>query len=187
MFRKVAIFLIILAAVSSQVSIFPNFSLFETVPDIVLVAVIIWTVQEGFEKALPRTILSGIILDMFSFWPIGFNVISFVAVSFLIDFLSRRFLISLRAWRILVMSIFVIIGTVAYYFIISSLSFMTETFFQKSPVLVLGEFISFKGIVKLFLNGLWFFPFYLLLKKAEKIFSLYDRDSLGHKKTFSRM
>ena len=113
MFPRTIIFLIIFLAVIFQVSFFPNFFGEKTIPDAVLLIVMFWSARKGFEMTLFRTVAAGFMLDLAIFGVPGMNMLSFALVAFGIGFLSKRFLVSDRAWRFFIILCIISAGTIA--------------------------------------------------------------------------
>ena len=94
-----------------QLAVFPNVFFWNLGPNIMLLLVIFWTTQIGFERAFIRNILAGFILDLATFSIIGMNVASFIFLTFFISFISKRFLVAERNWRVFIFFITLIFAT----------------------------------------------------------------------------
>ncbi len=105
-----ASFVALFFSVIIQTSLLPVFFPVGSVPDVVLILIMFWTIRSGFEKNLARTVMGGFLLDIFSFWPAGINIFSFVTVSFLVAWIGKRFLTSQLMWRFFLMLIVIFFG-----------------------------------------------------------------------------
>lgn len=72
-------------------------------PNLLLITLIFFVAMNGLNGALVFVILSGVIVDIFSFSTIGLNVASFVAVSLLTGFFARRLSISQPFWKFFIL------------------------------------------------------------------------------------
>jgi rod shape-determining protein MreD len=173
MFEKIIIFLIIFFAVLLQMSVFPNIFFLGVSPNLAMDLVIFWVVYEGFESAFLKVILTGFILDLAVFWPIGINIIIFSTIAFLISIFSKR-LFAFGNWRTIILILFIAIGT-AINEVGTSISFRAIEYLKGikesgSMFFILSESAFFK---ELFLNILFFFLVSFLVIKIEKFLNLY--------------
>jgi rod shape-determining protein MreD len=184
MFYKFSISFLIFLAVLIQFSVLPHFFPSGMVPDLALVLVIIWTVNVGFEAMLWRIVVLGAAMDIFSFWPIGMNVISLVIIAYATSFLAKRFLISPRAWKLLFILSAIALGTIVDYFILNSL-FLAYAFLgsQKMDNLILKTG-DVKNIFSALSNILIFFIVYWPLKSIEKFLSIYNNNLSTQSRTY---
>jgi rod shape-determining protein MreD len=179
MFRKTTIFILILIAALLQISFFPNIFPSGWAPDAVLILIIIWVFQDGFEKNWPKIILAGFVLDLFFFWPVGMNIIAILVVAFGMGFLTKRFHISHKNTGFFVMMALIAAGTIEYNLI---LNFFIAAFnsvdSNKINNLILNFWdkrIVFEILSNLLLFSIIFWPMILL----ERFLSLYDSRSLS--------
>ncbi len=166
--QKIIIFFIIFFAVISQSAFFSNVFFLGTGPNILLLLVIFWVSREGFEKALGKIILAGFILDLASFYPVGMNIFSFVAVAFLVSFFSKRFLAASSGWYLPVLFFLVILSTLANELILAGLFQLAGYFKSLSQINLIFPLAGFILLKKIFLNILFFPIVYFLLLKNEK-------------------
>lgn len=185
MFQKSILFVVIFLAVLSQASFFPNILPAGMTPDIVLILIIIWTAWEGFEKVLWRSIFSGLILDMIYSWPTGVSIISLIVISYLIDYLAKRFLVFQKAWRLLVIILFIILGTLFNLAIITilikSFSFLKHEQISY-PVISSPGFVTLKILSNLIIAAVVYWP----LRKIEKTVSFYNQRTLNQGRFFKK-
>lgn len=111
MLDKAIIFFVVFFIAILQIAIFSNLFFLGVGPNVMLLLIIFWTVHEGFEDALPKIILAGLILDLVSFYPIGLSVLIFSLISFLGNSFAKRFLVTARNWRMIVLASLVVIST----------------------------------------------------------------------------
>jgi len=134
--------------------------------------IIFWTIKVGFEKTLKVAIFSGILLDIFYFWPIGVNVISLVVVSFLTGYLAKRFLVADFFSRVFWVVIIISVATVANDCINFAI-FELLAFFQKTNnSQAVFSFLIWKEIV---VNIILFAIIYWPIRKLTGFLSLYSR------------
>lgn len=136
--RKIYILISLLLLVVLQSSFLPNFFPENAVPDLVLVVLVFSVVQRGFADALSMLIMAGFVLDLFSFLPIGFNVISFSAAGLAVSFLARRFMISQSVWKFLIFILMIVVGTAANDWTLAALS---KFFLNASEAAVPASFL----------------------------------------------
>lgn len=130
-----------------ETSLFPNLFPSAVSPDILLIAVIIWSAKNGFENTWKRSIIAGFLLDALSLGIIGLNALSFSIVAFLTGSLTGRFFAPRNAWAALNLVSLVIIGTVVHFLIVNPLAYYAS-FFNFNP----GAFLSLLQIKKLALE-----------------------------------
>ncbi len=115
MYQKILTFgLIYLAAVASE-SLFPALFFGHVAPDMVLILVIIWSSRKSFESFWLWAIGAGLILDAVTLERIGISAISFLLISFAINFLSKRFFIGQRSRAFFWVAMLVAGGTMLNY------------------------------------------------------------------------
>jgi rod shape-determining protein MreD len=179
MLRKTTLFILIFIAAVLQISFFPNVFPSGCVPDAVLILIIIWVFQEGFEKNWLKIIFAGFMLDLFFFWPIGVNIISFLVVAFGIGFLTKRFRISHKNTGFFVMVVLIAAGTIVNSLVLNLLITAFNSIDpDKIHNLILNFWdkrMAFKILSNLLLFSIIFWPMIHL----ERFLSLYDSRSLS--------
>jgi len=170
MLRKTFFLISLFLFIAFQVFFVSNIFSIQNAPNLVLLLIIFWTIKKGFEKTLKIIIFSGIILDIFYFWPIGTNVLSLTAVSFSISFLTRRFSISDFFSRS-IMIILVVSFSVVLNDFINQITFEVIYFFKKSDEFNLS--FDWKIWKKVFYNLIAFAIIFWPLKKIEKLADFY--------------
>lgn len=110
MLKKIFILLFFLMLVVLQTSLFPRFFPNQSFPSIALIVVIFWSAHAGFDKTWQLAALGGFLTDVFYFFPIGANILSFSVAAFIASFLAKRFLVTQTAWKFLVFAIISSIG-----------------------------------------------------------------------------
>ncbi len=167
MLQKIIIFFIIFFSVILQLTVFTNIFFFGLGPNILLLLTIYWTTQAGFEKALARNISAGFAYDLATFCIIGTHIASFTLVAFFVGFISKRFLVVARNWRILILAITIIFGTLANNLFLNGLFEIGSYFGKNSIGSVPVSFFSSILAKEVILNILFFPLIYFLLKKIE--------------------
>lgn len=112
MAKKITTFAFLLLAIILQASFLPNFFSAETAPDLILIILIFLTARKGFGEVWLMSITAGIILDFFSFYPVGINVIAFLSAILVVSFLARRFLVAHSVWKFATLIFLVIVGSI---------------------------------------------------------------------------
>jgi rod shape-determining protein MreD len=161
--KRLFIFLIIILAVIFQSSIFPLCFSLRNIPDLVLVLLISGVAVLGFRSIWIWIIISGIILDLFSFRTVGINVVSFIIFSYAVSFFSRRLILGEKIGGILVSGIFVVFMTFFNNFWIQSANLN----FELSKIWKTPAFFGWDIGFKMILNVILFFIFILLFKKIK--------------------
>lgn len=170
MIQKVLIFSIIFISAVVQTSFFPNLTASSVVPNIILVAVVFWAARMGFSEAWRKTILGGLLLDIFYFLPIGTSILALSFSAGLASFLAKRFLVAQTAFRFLVLSSIISLATIAnQIMLIFLLEIRSGGDFDSLVLLGRKEF--FLSIV---VNLAAFAALYWPLLRLEKILSVYD-------------
>ncbi len=107
------IFIIFLLSFWLEQSVLVNFFPTQYVPHIVLVLVVFFSLRRDLGRIWKELILAGILADIFYFSFFGVNVLSFIFLSFFVNYLSRRFLSTYGKTKILAlfMIAFVAFGT----------------------------------------------------------------------------
>ena len=186
MFQKICVFIIIFLTIIIQIAVFPHFFPPGLVPDLALILTVIWTVNDGFERSFWRIIILGLVLDMLSFWPIGFNIITLTLISYVTSFLAKRFLISPKPWRLFFILVVLGFSTLAYQIIINffllAFNFLDG---QKLDNLVL-RLGDAKIILKVVYNLLAFFLIYWPLRKTEEFLSLYSKNNFNQTQAYRK-
>lgn len=167
--RNIIASLILFLSTIAQISFLPVFSGSGSVPDVTLVIIMIWIARADFNSVLKWAVLGGLMMDIASFQPVGLNVFSFVTVAFIINSLSKRFLVSQFAWKSFILVVMVVAGTVVNQAIIASVTAVSGH---------AGELSGYASLI--FNRNLWVKPLYNLavfailywpLKKFDKVFA----------------
>lgn len=171
--ESIIIFLIFLLAIF-QDSFLSNFFSDCSVPDIILVIMIVWFSQRNLEKKWFRMIWAGFFLDILSGELIGLNIFSFLIITLAISFLSERFFANQKKeslFEFFVLFIFVILGTVLNNLIV-------EIGIWRTPGNIFYVF-NLMGIKKIGMKILYNFIFLILIywpiKKIDAFFHFKKR------------
>ncbi|MFA6973744.1 MAG: rod shape-determining protein MreD [Parcubacteria group bacterium] len=171
MYKKFAIFALLFLLVILQVSALPLFFNARRIPDLVLLVVIFFTVKRGFPAAWKMALLGGFLLDLFSFFPVGVNVLSFVAVSLLINFLAQRFFVTQSNVKFFTLLALVLAGTIVNDVAVSVLM---KIFLNVEKIASTGfPILSLELVGKMLSNTLLFVLIYWPLKKLENLKNIY--------------
>jgi rod shape-determining protein MreD len=169
------IFLIIILAVIFQTSILPLCFSEKNIPDFVLTAMVSVVAVFGFQSTWIWVIISGIVLDLFSFSAPGLNVFSFMFFSYATSFFSRRLILGEKAGGILVGTIFVSLMTFFHNFWIQ----LANAGFKFQKIWIIKVFFLESVGWKIILNLILFFFCILFFKKIKNKFSPSNNLLLG--------
>lgn len=186
MFQKTTIFFIIFLATVIQTTIIPQFFPFGLAPNLILVMVIFWTVHDGFERMWPRILLSGFLLDLTYQWVIGLNIISLMVISFGTSYLAKRFLISQKFWRGIIIISLLVLGTIIngslIYILVKSYAFI-----KKENIETLLPVYDWKDwFILMFNNALLMVMAYWPLKKMGKVIDDYTQRIFNQNRVFQK-
>lgn len=159
---------IIFLSVAAQTSFLSNIFPANFVPDVTLIFIIIWTARIDFNSVLKWAIFGGFLMDLASFYPIGISVFSFAAIAFVVNSLSKRFLVPHFAWKFLVLLVIVFLATMINHIITV---FLVQILAGESIRDVLGAVFDGRLIWKPFYNLLIFAIIYWPIRRLDKIFS----------------
>jgi len=163
--KKLLTIIFLFLLVVFQSSVFSNFFSIGRIPNLALIVIIFWSTRMGFKKTWKYAFGAGIFSDIFYFYPLGVNVFSFLLISFISNFLAKRFLTVnlLRKFFILIL----IVGGVFLYDLLNLFSMEIFAFWNKMEKISFN-IISISELWKIFWSLLVFFIFYFPLKKFEK-------------------
>lgn len=171
MLQNIFIFIFILAVASFQTSFLPHFFSPERVPDLLMIMIIFWAVRIDFFRILIWVIVSGIVMDMLYFAPLGLNIFAFVLIVFVAGFLAKRMLVLQGNGRFLILLGLIVAGTFLNDW--SMLFFdrlLYGSSFQYSFNLFLEKDIFFRVVYNLIVFALIYWP----LVKLDGRFNLYN-------------
>ncbi|MDP1883812.1 MAG: rod shape-determining protein MreD [Candidatus Moranbacteria bacterium] len=169
MMQNIVIGLILFLSTIMQISFLPVFFTDRSVPDVTLVIIMIWIARADFNSVLKWTIIGGLMADIASFQPVGLNVFAFVTVAFIINSLSKRFLVPQFAGKFFILIILVVVGTAVNQAIIgfaAGIGGQTAGLFRSIPFFF-GQGFFLKLLYNLGIFAILYWP----LKKLDKIFA----------------
>ena len=172
--KKIVTLFILLLAIWAQTSLLPNIFPQNVIPEIVLILIIFWVTQRGFNNTWQEAILAGFLLDIFSFAPFGTNILALTVVIFGISFLSKRFLVSQSGWQFLILVLLIIGGSI----IDEATRFLTTKWtaiFWGNNYLLSVKYFSAIFLEKTLGNVVFFGVLYVPLKKFEKYIIRFDQ------------
>ncbi|MDO8241021.1 MAG: rod shape-determining protein MreD [Candidatus Moranbacteria bacterium] len=162
--QNIFVGIIIFFGVILQTSFLPNFFPTGLIPDVVLVMIIIWTAKADFNAIWVRAIFAGLMFDLLSFWPIGINIFSFVAVAFATNSLCKRFLVPQSVRRFLIIGIAVVVGTMINQLIVA-IGINLQNF-SWNNLEIFNQALILKPICNLIILAILYWP----LEKIEEVF-----------------
>ena len=175
MFQKILLFTTLLLASAVQISLFPNIFFGKPVPEIILILVIFWASQKGFEKIWKQTVLAGFVLDVFCIKPIGLNVISLSLCAFVSNSLAKRFLTSQKTIGFFMIMTFVILGTLINIFVLDFVAKAFEFSLKNAFEALMLDIKRGDFFWKLAINSIFFAILYWPMIKFEKFLSFYQK------------
>jgi rod shape-determining protein MreD len=178
MFQKTITLLIIFLAAILQISVFPNLFPSSMAPEIVLIIVIFWAVQEGFEKTWPKVVAAGFVLDLFYFLPIGFSIIALSFVAYGTGFVAKRFLVSQKNLGFLMALLLVMGGTFMNDLILFALVKILNSLGTQKISSLATNIWEGKIFLRIAINLAVFIIIYWPLAKLEKFLSFYGEKSM---------
>lgn len=172
MIIKAIVFFLILLAVVFQISVLPIFSLGGIIPDLALVLVVLWVVQEGFDGAFSKVLTLSILVDLFNFHTVGMMTISFVLIAFGVSSFSKRFLVAHKTWRFSMLAVTVFAATLINNFFVVFLM-RADNYLRNSGIQYFPTLISKSIFEEAALNVVLMILIYFPLKKVERFLEIY--------------
>ena len=167
--KKFIYIIIILVAIISQTSLFPAILNNSAAGDAVLMAILAWSVLDGFSAFLAWAITAGILYDLAAKATVGEHVIIFLLVVYFVSFFSRRFPTDLKGIGLILFIIFVVVAT-----LVSRGIFALMTAWDLRTLQGYWEtFGNFRFIaLGVVYNEILFFVWFITLKKIKKFFEI---------------
>ncbi len=169
--KKIAIIILFFFLAILQNSFLVNLFVDNTVPNIILVVIVIWSTKKDFKKNWVWAIVAGFIFDILSLSVVGLNVFLFFLVAYLTNYLSKRFLTTNEKTDFFLIMVLAIVGSLLN-------SFIHILFFQLTNFpfgIDIKIFTSLVFIKKLFFylifTGIVFIFIYKIQEKIENTFS----------------
>lgn len=167
-FVSIIIFFSVILQASFLSNIFPvNF-----VPDITLIFIVIWTARVDFNSVLKWAVLGGLMMDLASFYPVGISIFSFVAVAFIVNSLSKRFLVPHLGWKFAVLVMIVFLATIINQLITV---FLVKIFAEGDVRESVYSIFYSRLLWKPFYNLVMFAIIYWPIRRLEKVFSFQNQ------------
>jgi rod shape-determining protein MreD len=166
--RLVYIF-ILLVTLIWQTSIAPVIFTGHAIGDAVLMAVLAWSILDGFYAFFGWSIIAGIFYDLMTYAIIGEHVLIFLAVVYFVSFFSRRLTLEFKGIGFLLFFVFVVAATL--------LSHVIKNSFVLLDIQTIHSYIDLFGPIKLLIlqviyNEILFFFWLFLLKKIKNFFNI---------------
>lgn len=167
--KKFVYITILLLIIILQTSMLPVIVSNEVVPNMLLMAILAWSVLDGFSAFLGWAIFAGILYDLAAYSPIGVSVLIFVLAVYFVSFFSRRLTVELKGMGILFFVMFVIVATIISRFILAlSISWELKTLHDYWKIF--GSFGSIS--VAIICNEILFFVLFIVIRKIKKFFEI---------------
>ena len=167
--KKFIYIIIILLAIILQTSALPLIFNINATGDVVLMAILAWSVIDGFSVFLGWAITAGILYDFAAYSTVGEHVLIFLLVVYFVSFFSRRFPTDLKGIGLILFIIFVVIAT-----FVSRGIFAIMTAWELQTLQGYWEtFGNFRFIaLSVIYNEILFFIWFIALKKIKKFFGI---------------
>ncbi len=171
MSKKIALISLFFFLVILQKSFLVNLFFYNSVPDISLLVIIIWSAKKSFRSMWIWALIAGFMVDILSLSQIGLSMVSFLLVAFLVDYLSKKLLTDNEIIDFFIIMLLAIAGTFLADFL-QLLFFQIMNFSSGIEVGILGSMFPInKLLVYLTEESLIFAIIYGCQKKIENIFS----------------
>lgn len=167
--KKLVYIFILISAIVIQTSILPVVSGSRVAGDVVLMAILAWSIIDGFFAFVGWAIIAGILYDLSAYSPVGEHSIIFLLVVYFVSFFSRRLSIELRGIGWLLFFIFVIVATLISRSVIALAEVWNNQTFH-GYWYIFGDLKSI--IIQIICNSILFFVLFFLLKKIKEFFKL---------------
>lgn len=168
--RKKIVYLFIFITIAIfQLSFLPVVSGKDLAIDAVLMAILAWSVIDGFFAFLSWAIFLGIIYDLLSYSAIGTYALIFLLVLYFVSFFSRRFSMEPHGMGIILFLLFIFVATLASNIILAMAgAWKLQT--------LNGFWQSFGGlestVIGLIFNTFLFFTFFFLIRRVKYFFAI---------------
>jgi rod shape-determining protein MreD len=167
--KKFVYSIILLIAIIVQTSVLPVISNQNILGDAVLMAVLAWSVLDGFYAFIGWAIAAGILYDLAAYSPVGEHVLIFLAVVYFVSFFSRRLSLELKGIGLALLFMFVIVAM----FISKSVISLITAWEMQTLNDYWTTFGSLRFIaIQIVYNEILFFIWFVLLRKVKKFFEL---------------
>lgn len=170
--KKIIYSFFILIAIIAQASVLPVILGRNFYGDVVLAAVLAWSVLDGFRAFLGWAVLCGILYDLAAYSPVGEHALIFLFVVYFVSFFSKRLSVELEGIKWILFFVFVVAATFISEGVIALMQWTDAQTLS-------GYWKASGGFGSLFLrivcNGFLFFFWFGLLKKIKKFFQLETR------------
>jgi rod shape-determining protein MreD len=167
--KKFVYLIILLLAIIWQTSISPVVSGGAVMGNTVLMAVLAWSILDGFYAFIGWAVLTGILYDLAAYSTVGEHVLIFLVVIYFVSFFSRYLSLEVKGTGLLLMFAFVIVATLLSRLIISLVAILDIQTIQ-------GYRRSFGPMSSLALqivyNEFLFFFWFYVLRKIKKFFAI---------------
>ena len=167
--KKIVYIFIFLVIATAQLSFLPVIFGAGNVADGVLMAILAWSVIDGFFSFLSWAIFLGLFYDLISYSTIGTHALIFLLVVYFVSFFSRRITLEFRGMGLFLFLAFIVVATLLSHAIIALILAM------KMQTLG-GYFKSFGSMGSISLqfiyNAILFFLCFLLIRKAKQFFAI---------------
>lgn len=167
--KKLVYTFIILVAILIQTSVVPVITETKIPGDSIIMAVLAWSILDGFFAFFPWAVLAGLLYDLASYSPIGTHVLILLPVLYFVSFFSRRFTMESKGVRIVLFVAFVVSVTI-FSRIIFSLDAAWEIFSFRQFWKIFASPLSF--VWQLVHNLVLFFFWFFVIKKAKIFFRI---------------
>ena len=177
--QKITAIIFILLAIMLQTGFIIPYFKSGTIPSILVVTAVYFTYSYGFENVWKWVFMTGIFVDLLTFSWLGVNALALIMVAAVSSMLSKRFMILHYQWRILIITVLMIFGTLVNEII---LTFFPNFFMFLKAEPTYNQVFSWHWLwLKIIYNLLFFTVLFWPFKKIEKIVIFYGEQIIKKK------
>ncbi|EKE25650.1 MAG: hypothetical protein ACD_5C00081G0002 [uncultured bacterium] len=167
--KKVVYFLIFIVIAIFQLSFIPVIFEKKAVADAVLMAILAWSILDGFFAFLAWAIFFGLFYDIISYSVIGTHALIFLVVVYFVSFFSRRFSVEMKGFGTILFLLFILVATLASNATIATIFVWKMQNFH-------GFWQSFGSLktvmIQLVYNTFLFLILFMLIRKIKQFFAI---------------
>lgn len=139
-----------------------------------ILTLISWIIIADFEKIWLWIVMLGFFNDIFLAEKIGYNIIFFIVLAYLVSFVSKRFMIERKLSGFLLVVLFILAGNFLgniFNTLFASPEFLKEDLFYSAKNYV-SDWKNFIGTSMI--SGICFYFIYIIINKVEKYIARSD-------------
>jgi rod shape-determining protein MreD len=167
--KKLVYTFVFIVSIIAQTSILPVISKVGIAGDAVAMAVLAFSILDGFSAFLGWAIFAGIMYDLASYSLVGTHVFIFLLIVYFVSFFSRRFSVERKIVGLILFFMLVVVSTFLSRGVIAlAAAWEVQTLHGYWKTFGNLEFFIFQIICNTIMFSLWF----VILKKIKRFFNL---------------